>query len=157
MINLIKKIKKVLFPIFLSVVCGSIFGHLVYSIYDRELEKVTEGRKLFLIQAGAYSSYDTMVSNTSLSNYVYYEDDGLYKSIIGVTGNADNIEKIKNTYVGEVIVSEYYSMDDELFKKIDEYDKIINISNNKEDIEKNKIEILNLYKDKEITLKKIVS
>ena len=155
---MIRKIKKVLFPIFLSVICGSVFGHLVYNIYDGELESVVKGEKVYLIQAGAYSSYDTMVSNTSLGNYVYYEDDdGLFKSIIGITGNASNIEKIKNTYDGEVIVSEYYSMDLELLKKIDEYDKKIEDSKDKNNTKKIVLDMLGLYKDKDATLKKIVS
>ena len=154
---MIKKIKKVLVPIFLSVVCGSIFGRLVYSVYDSELENVINGKKVYLIQSGAYSSYDTMVSNTSLGNYVYYEDDGLFKSIIGITGNFDNIEKIKNTYEGEVIVSEYYSMDLELLKKIEGYDKKIDASNNLDNTKKIVVEMLSLYKNKDTTLKKIVS
>lgn len=142
----------------MSVICGSVFGHLVYNIYDGELESVVKGEKVYLIQAGAYSSYDTMVSNTSLGNYVYYEDDdGLFKSIIGITGNASNIEKIKNTYDGEVIVSEYYSMDLELLKKIDEYDKKIEDSKDKNNTKKIVLDMLGLYKDKDATLKKIVS
>ena len=142
----------------MSVICGSVFGHLVYNIYDGELESVVKGEKVYLIQAGAYSSYDTMVSNTSLGNYVYYEDDdGLFKSIIGITGNAGNIEKIKNTYDGEVIVSEYYSMDLELLKKIDEYDKKIEDSKDKDNTKKIVLDMLGLYKDKDATLKKIVS
>ena len=95
-----RKLKKVLMPIFLSVICGSICGRIVYDIYDKELETDMNGEKIYLIQAGAYSTYDNMVNNTSLNNYIYYEDnDGLFKSIIGVTENYDNIEKIIDAYL----------------------------------------------------------
>lgn len=155
---MIKGLKKVLFPIFLSVICGSICGRLVYHIYDKDLEKELNGEKVYLVQAGAYSSYDNMVHNTSISNYIYYEDeDGLFKSIIGLTQNSDNLEKIKNTYQGEVLVSEYYSKDEELNRKIEEYDKKIKNTDNEEEIKEIVLEMLTLYKDKESTLLKIVS
>ena len=92
-----KKLTKVLFPIFLSVICGAVCGRLVYSIYDKKITDDISMTKIYLIQAGAYSTYDNMTSSMLLSNYVYYEDDGLYKLIIGVTEDYSNIDKIKNT------------------------------------------------------------
>ena len=150
-------IKKVLIPIFLSVICGSICGKLVYNIYDNNITNEIEGKKIYLLQAGAYSTYDNMVKNTLVNNYIYYEDyDGLFKAIIGITENYDNIEKIKNSYGKEIIISEYYSKNKELNNKIKEYDKKINISNNKEEIQKAVLEMLTLYKDnKDKTLIKI--
>ncbi len=153
-----KKIQKMLMPIVLSVICGAICGKLVYGAYDKKMEQDLNGAKIYLIQAGAYSTYDNMVSNTSLSNYIYYEDnDGLYKSIIGLTENYDNIEKIKSTYSKEVIVSEYYSKDVELNKKIKEYDKKIQNSSSQEEVNKIVLEMLTLYKDKDTTLTQIIS
>lgn len=153
-----KIIGKVLIPIFLSVICGSICGKLVYGIYDKKLEADIQGKKIYLIQAGAYSTYDNMISNTSLNNYVYYEDnDGLFKSIIGLTEDEENIEKIKNTYKDEVIISEYYSNDIELNKRIMEYDEKIKNSESKEEIQKIVLEMLRLYKDNDTPLTQIKS
>ena len=153
-----KRIKKVLMPCFLSVLCGSICGRLVYGAYDKKIERDFYGEKVYLIQAGAYSDYDNMVKNTSLNSYVYYKDeDGLFKSIIGLTEEKDNINKIKDTYGKEVIISEYYSKDEELNNKIKELDKIIKETTNKEEIQKTVLEILSLYKDKKATLTQITS
>ena len=153
-----KKLKKVFIPIFLSVICGSICGRLVYGIYDKKLETDIHGEKIYLIQAGAYSTYDNMIKNTSFNNYVYYEDeDGLFKSIIGLTESYDNVEKIKNTYSKEVIISEYYSKDEELNKQIKKYDKELKVTTNKEEIQKIVLKMLTLYKDKETTLTQITS
>lgn len=133
-------------------------GRMVYSIYFQKLEKEVIGEKIYLIQAGAYSTYDNMVNNTNYGNYIYYEDDdGLFKSIIGVTEDYDNIEKIKSTYSNEVVVSEYYSKDQELNQKIKEYDKKIHASDNGEEVKKIVLEMLNLYKDTDSTLTKIIS
>ena len=99
-----------------------------------------------------------MVDHTLLSNYVYYEDDdGLYKSIVGVTENYNNIEKIKNTYNSDVLVKEYYSRDIELNKKIKEYDILIKNTSDQEEIKKIINEMLALYKDKNTTLIEIDS
>ena len=154
---MIKKLKKVLFPIFLSVICGAICGRLVYSIYDKKLDVAINGKKIYLIQSGAYSTYDNMVANTLLTSYVYYEDDGLYKSIIGITEDYDNIEKIKSTYGDDVIVREYYSRDNELNKKIEVYDEKIKNTNNQDEIKNIIIEILALYKDNNNTLIQVES
>ncbi|MBQ6495453.1 MAG: hypothetical protein IJI49_05575 [Bacilli bacterium] len=143
-----KLLKKVFLPIFLSVICGSICGKLIYDIYDKDLSKELEGEKIYLLQAGAYSNYDNMVKNTLVNNYIYYEDyDGLYKAIIGITEKYTNIEKIKKIYGKEIIISEYYSKNKELNKKIKEYDKKISKSENAEEIQNNVLEMLTLYKD----------
>ena len=143
-----KLLKKVFLPIFLSVICGSMCGKLIYDIYDKDLSKELEGEKIYLLQAGAYSNYDNMVKNTLVNNYIYYEDyDGLYKAIIGITEKYTNIEKIKKIYGKEIIISEYYSKNKELNKKIKEYDKKISKSENAEEIQNNVLEMLTLYKD----------
>lgn len=143
-----KILRKVFVPIFLSVICGSICGKLVYDIYDRDIKEELLGEKIYLLQAGAYSTYDNMVDNTLVNNYIYYEDnDGLYKAIIGITEDYNNIEKIKNTYGKEVIISKYYSKNKELNKKIKEYDKKIANTSNKEEIHAAALEMLTLYKD----------
>lgn len=153
-----KWLRKVLSPIILSLICGSVCGKLVYQIYDRDIKREIKGEKIYLIQAGAYSTYDNMVDNTMINNYVYYEDDGLYKAIVGITENYNNVEKIKNSYGKNVIVTEYNSLDEGLNKKISDYDKKIEESNNKEDIQKIALEMLTLYKDKDnSTLVKIIS
>lgn len=153
-----KKLRKVVIPCLLSIICGSICGKLVYGVYDKKIATDLYGEKVYLIQAGAYSDYDNMVKNTSLNNYIYYkDDDGLFKSIIGLTENKDNIEKIKNIYGKEVIITEYYSSDDNLNNKIKELDKKMNKTDNKEEIQKTTLEILNLYKDNKATLTQITS
>ena len=78
---------------------------------------------------------------------IYYEDDGLFKAIIGITENYDNISKIQSTYKGESIVSEYYSDNEELNKKIKEFDKKIDKSDDVNEIKNIVLEMINLYKD----------
>ena len=144
---MIKKIKKGIVPIFLAVICGGICGKLVCDIYSSGLSSKIDSPMIYLIQAGAYSSYDNMVSNTNVGNYIYYQDDGMYKAIIGITEDYDNISKIQSTYDGETIVSEYYSNDNKLNNKIKEYDKKISSSDNIDEIKNVVLEMIDLYKD----------
>jgi len=153
-----KKLKKVLFPCFLSIICGAICGRIVYSIYNEKINTNVNIKKIYLIQSGAYSTYDNMVNQKLLSNYIYYEDDdGLFKSIIAVTEDYENIEKIKNTYKEEVLITEYYSNDLELNQKLKMYDQEIKKTNDKKVIKNIVKEMLELYKDKNKTLIQIES
>lgn len=158
MLKIFKKLFKVIVPIFLAVLCGSICGKLVFNSYDQKIIEDLNSKKIYLIQAGAYSDYDNMVNSTLLSNYVYYHDeDGLYKSIIGITLNKNNIEKITNTYNGKVIITEYYSNDNKLNNKINEYDQKIEKTIDNEEVKKLVLETLELYKDNDSTIIKVVS
>ena len=149
-------LKKAMLPVFLSVICGAICGQLVYKIYLGNTELSFGGNIIYLIQSGAYSSYDNMRANTIGYDYVYYEEDEMYKTIIGVTKNKNNIDKIKESYGSEVIVNEYYTEDKELNSKINEYDTLLLKEENNEKIKEIIIEMLNLYKkDDSIKLTKV--
>lgn len=153
-----KNIKKMLFSLLLAVFCGACCGRVVYGIYDKKLVDDVGGDKLYLVQAGAYSSYDNMVSKTNVGNYVYFEDsDGMYKSIVGITGDSGNIEKIKNTYGGDVLVVEYYSNDRELNDKIREYDLQMKAISDGNGVKGLVDEMLALYKGKNTTLVQLKS
>lgn len=155
---MIKRLKQTLFSILLSIICGSLCGKIVYGIYDKKIDKDLENEKIYLIQSGAYSSYDSMIKNVLMNNYVYFEDDdGLYKSIIAITQDLSNIDKIKNTYKDNVIVVEYYSNDLELNEKIKEYDIKLKNTSDKNEIKNIILNVLKLYKDKNDKLIQIKS
>ena len=151
-----KKLYGFFTPILLSVIFGSFCGKIVYDMYDKKIEEDIGGKKIYLVQAGAYSSYDNMVKNSMLSNYIYYEDeDGLYKSIIGLTLDYDNLDKIKNTYKENVLVREFYSKDIDLNKRIEEYDRKLKNTTNNDGINDIIDKVLELYKGKNNTLDKV--
>lgn len=151
-----KKLYSFFTPILLSIIFGVFCGKIVYDMYDKKIEEDIGGKKIYLVQAGAYSSYDNMVKNSMLSNYIYYEDeDGLYKSIIGLTLDYDNLDKIKNTYKENVLVREFYSKDIDLNKRIEEYDRKLKNTTNNDEINDIIDKVLELYKGKNNTLDKV--
>ncbi len=157
-IIMLKKIFKVVLPVFLSVIFGGLSAKLVFSNYDTKITETINGKKVYLIQSGAYSNYDNMIKNTLVNNYIYYQDDdGLYKSVIGITQNEENIEKIKSTYNSNVIITEYYSVDNYLNSKLEEYDLLLNKSTDTLAIKKIVLQMLELYKDNNYTLTQVIS
>lgn len=155
---MVKKLFKLVLPVFLSVLFGGICGKLVFSNYDVNINKNLSGKKVYLVQNGAYSNYDNMVSNTLVNNYIYYQDDdGMFKSIIGITVDKKNVDKIKKIYDGDVIISEYYSNDKELNDKLNKYDELLSEVEEVNDIKEIVFKMLELYKDNESVLIQVIS
>ena len=128
--KIMEKMKKVMIPIFLFVICGSICYYVVYNIY-----------------AIKENSIDNMKANTMATNYVYYEDDGMYKAIIGITKDYDNLEKIKSIYNGETIVSEYYLNDKKISDELGELDKKLKEESDNDKAKAIIDDMLNIYKE----------
>lgn len=149
-------LRKIIISILISSSLGSICGIFVYKIYFTDNMLSVDNNTIYLIQSGAYSSYDNMRASAVNYSYIYYEEDNLYKTIIGITKSKDNINKIKEVYGNEVIVNTYYNDDELLNSKIIEYDRKLNNTNDTEEEKKIIIEMLNLYKkDDKIKLTKI--
>ncbi len=143
--------KRVFTPLVLSVILGSLCGKIFYGIYSDELEDKFNSDKIYLLESGAYKSYDSMKKNNYDYNYLYYKDGDIYKSIIGITKKYDNIEKIRSIYPNELVVKEYFVSNDEIIKKQEEYDNML--FNEKDESEEWDIinDIINLYKESEET------
>lgn len=143
------KIKKIILSIILSVLLGYLSGIIVYKIYESDTDEVINSNKIYLLQSGAYSSIDSMKVNTSVSNYVYYNDSGIYKTIIALTKDKNNIDKIKNAYNIDMIINEYYLEDENVNKIINEYDTKLKTIENKEEIIDMVDNMLLTYKEKD--------
>ena len=138
--------------IFISILCGAICGNIVYKIYEKKIDIELNGEKIYLIQSESYSTYDSMISNTLMNNYIYFKDsDGLYKLVIALTKDYDNIKKIKNTYTDDIIITEYYSKNNLLNQELKEFDQKLKQANTEEEIKKIIEKMLILYKDATLT------
>lgn len=132
-------------PIFLSVICGGVCGRLLFSIYEDKSVSILDSNIIYLLEDYSYDDYDSMKAS-SLSNYIYYEDNGKYNRVIAITKNKDNIKKIENIYDRKLNIKEYLLSDMEIIEKINEYDKKIEKSNSDEEIRNIVLEMLELYK-----------
>ncbi len=143
-----ERLKKIFIPIFLSVVCGSICGRLLFSIYEEKASDTLSSNVIYMLIDSSYDDYDSMKAS-SLGNYIYYEDNGKYNAVIGITKNKDNIKKIEKIYNKELNIKEYLLNNKEIIDSINEYDNIIEKSTNEEEIKKVVLEMLELYKERD--------
>ena len=141
-----KKIKGVLIPVFIAVLVGFISGKYIYRTYKDNLYDALTSSRLYLIENGEYDSIDDMREDNSGINYVYYKDDDKYKTIVGITKNYNNIEKIKSLYSESLSVFEYYVANDILDSKQDEYEKELTESTDSYKVREAVDNILNLYR-----------
>ena len=137
--------KKIIIPIFISVLMGAFCGNTVYGIYIDNNEIVFSSNVVYLLQTGAYSNYNNMRTNALSNDYVYYQDAGMYKTIIGITQDSNNIEKIKEAYGGEIVVSKYLISDTKLYNKIKEFDNELKLVEDKNKINELVISMLKEY------------
>ena len=143
------KLRKVFMPIFLSIICGFLCGRLMFSIYEDKGKDILNSNIIYLLEDTSYKDYDSMKSNENMSSYIYYKDNDSYNTVVAMTKNKDNIDKIKKVYDKELNVTKYFLDDIDINNKIDEYDeKIVSTSDN-EEIKGIVSEIIDTYKDKE--------
>ena len=142
-----KVIKGVFIPLVISIIFGFICGKLVYSVYGDDIENKLSSSKLYLIQNGEYLTYDNMREENNGNNYVYYKDDDGYKTVVGITKNEDNIDKIKSLYNDDLQVMEYYISTDLLNDKQREYDLMLSNTSDIYEVKKVVDNILNLYRE----------
>ena len=149
-------LKGYIIPLVVSVIFGFISAKLVYSVYNDDVEKKLSSSKLYLIENGVYLTYDNMREENNGNNYVYYKDDEGYKTVVGITRNEENIDKIKSLYSDDVRILEYYISSDMLDEKQNEYD--IQLSNSKDVYEVREVvdNILNLYREED-TIKLVLA
>ena len=141
------KIKKIVTPIFLSVLCGCLCGKVMFGIYEEKGSSLLDSNLIYLLEDSSYDDYDSMKASTINSNYMYYEEDGKYNAVIAITKNKDNIEKIENAYNKKLNVSKYLISDIDINNMLEQYD--IKLQNTSEESEIQKIikDMISVYKD----------
>lgn len=142
-----EKIKKIVTPIFLSILCGMVCGRLMFSIYEDKGSSLLDSNVIYLLEDASYEDIDSMKASTLSSNYMYYEENGSYKAVVAMTKNKNNIEKIRSVYDNELTISQYLLNDETINSKLEEYDTRIENSEDKEEIRNIIMEMIGIYKD----------
>lgn len=144
-----KKILGIILPFLVAILCGYIAGKFVYKTYLDDINGDLRSSRLYLVEGGKYNSYDEMRQDNNGSNYIYYKDNDGYKTVVGITKNYDNIEKIKKLYSYELDVDEYYVPLEYMKKEMDEYDDKLMGTNDIQEVKEVVDNILNLYRSDE--------
>ena len=141
-----KIIRSIFVPVLVAVFLGYISGKYIYKTYKDNLYDTLTSSRLYLVLNGEYDTFDDMRENNSGNNYVYYKDDDKYKSVVGITNDYDNIEKIKELYDDNLSVLEYYVANDIVNSKQNEYEKVLSETNDIKEVKEAVNNILNLYR-----------
>lgn len=141
------KIKNILIPLIISIILGIISAKSIYKIYEEDIETRLTSSKIYLLENGSYKNYDDMRKENIKNSYVYYKDKDLYKSVIGITKDKDNIEKIKTIFDDSIVIEEYYISSDIINNKQKEYDEILKKAQNTKEATKIINDIIELYKE----------
>ena len=140
-------------PLVVSILFGFICGKLIYQVYDDDIESKLSSSRIYLIENGEYLTYDSMREENNGNNYVYYKDDDGYKTVVGITRDENNIDKIMSLYSDSMREEEYYVSNELLNEKQGEYDLILNNTEDMHEVKEVVDNILNLYrKDETIKL-----
>ena len=130
----------------LGIMIGYVCGKFVYKTYRDNLYDNLKSKRLYLVQKGKYDSYDEMREDNNGNNYVYYQDEDGYKTVVGITMYYDNVDKIKKLYSDKLEVSEYYVSNDFFNNKQNEYDDELTNTNDIYEVKEVVDNILNLYR-----------
>lgn len=119
--------KKIIIPIILSL-C---FFLLIYQNYKN---KKVEYKEIYILQVGAYKSYDNVINKTKyLDNYIIYKENDLYKIFLGVSLNNNTYNKLENFYNEDSTFKKVIKIsNEEYINNLKKYDTLINETNDKE-------------------------
>ena len=140
-------LKKICMPLILSVICGFVCGRVVFSIYEDK--SIIDSNIIYLLKDDSYSDYDTMKASYLSEEYTYFEEDGTFNTIVALTKDKDNIDKIEEVYGSDLTVLKYLLNDKELISVLDEYDNKIKNTTDKEEIKEIISSMNNIYKERD--------
>lgn len=113
------------------LVVALLFSFVIYIKYKNNDDG---GKEYYILQVGAYKNYDNVVKKTrEYENYIIYEEDDLYKIFIGITQENELYDKLSKIYAENTnTFKKVIKVKDEEFEtKIRNYDKVINKTEDK--------------------------
>ena len=129
-----KYLKSFFVPLILATICGFVSARIVFDVYQKSITDYLTSSKIYLLQNGEYNTYEEMRQQNLGNNYVYYEDNQKYKSIVGITKEANNISKIQNIYQTDLVVEEYYISSNLINNKQLSYDEQLSKTNDPKEV-----------------------
>ncbi len=144
---------KKIYYILMAVIIGVLIGKYIYNGYEKEVTTAfAENKKenIYLLQYGVYSSNESMIQNTkNLKKYFYYVDNNNYHVLIGITKEKKLKDKIVDAYnINDEIYLKQVKVDNlEFIELLNQYDILVENSNNKSTILNSQNQILSKYEE----------
>lgn len=141
--------KKYFLTIIISLLVGFLLSYYILKEYDDTvMPAFLTGETVYLIEQGAYSSYDNMISNTTnINNYVYSTKDNMYYVYVGMTLSKDNASKIQGIYEFATTIETIEINDADFINTLQSTDSIISATNDSKTITEACKQALSKYKE----------
>lgn len=143
--------KKIILWSLIAILSGLFLGYKTFKKYNNiDIKNVSMlDNGVYMIKYGSYNSYDDMINKTNnIDRFIYINDNNKYTSYIGVTKNKKNAEKVKKIYIDKkdnLKVEKIYIENEEFIRNLDEYEKLIDKTNDEEAIKTLQNQILSCY------------
>lgn len=145
---------KKIFPVISAIIIGLSLAKFMFNQYnyDGNLSTVfNNGTKVYFIQQGVYSSYESMqTSLASFSYYIYSLENDKYYVYVAITRSEENVEKLKGYYstLGySIYVKELNINNIEFLNLLDQYDTLLSKTQENSVIEAITIQALTKYEE----------
>lgn len=137
--------------VIVAVIIGIMLGKYTFNQYKEETKDVMmEDNTIYLMQIGVYKNENNMKeSSKNLKNYFYFTDEKGYHVIIGITKNKKNMQKIVDSYdiLANIYMKRVKINNLEFNTLLDQYDKLIEQTTDKEIIINAQKQILSKYEE----------
>lgn len=145
--------KKYLFPSLVSIGIGTIFAYLLINSYDKA-QPITISKNydtIFYIQIGVYQNKEKMQKELQdFTSYIYNVEDNMFHAYIGITKNKENVKKIQGVFKEkgyDTYVSPKKIKNKEFIKILEQYDELLNKTNDNKTIEVICNQVLTQYEE----------
>lgn len=142
---------KFLFPIFVAIVIGFLFGKVIFNEYNNTLTVTGEGKIIYFIQSGIFSNMDDINKKyLNTDNILILKKDNTYYTYFGMSLNKKIATRIKEYYEDKgynIYIEKQLISNEDFTTSLVEYDKILNISNDDKDIEIIEKVVISSYKE----------
>lgn len=143
-----------IFPIIAAVIIGVCLAKFMFNQYNYNSPLSTvfnNGTKVYFIQQGVYSNYESMqTSLASFSYYIYTLENDKYYVYVAITKSKENLEKLKGYYSNlgySIYVKELSVNNTEFLNLLEQYDTLLLKSTENSVIEAITIQTLTKYEE----------
>lgn len=145
------KVKKILIWIILAIILGYFLAKFTFKKYDdlniKNMIKIDNS--IYALKCGIYSNIDEMKSNlSSFGRYIYIKKNDKYNAYIAIAKTKKSCNKFLEIYKDDfknLNVEKINIDNDEFIQNINEYEKLLNESNDKDALITIENQILSCY------------
>lgn len=134
-----------------AIILGGLSGKILYNKYKSVSTVFDESKQLFFLQEGVYSTKESMEKNTkNINPKLIIPNNNKYHVYVGITGNYNNVSKIKKMYENKgysIYEKKIDVSNKEFINNIDQFDILIDSTNSDNDISTIEEVILSNYED----------